>query len=342
MNNEIEARGMGKANTPIIVFGCARSGTTSLMNLLGDHSDIAVAMHPLHHGNVEWPLYYHSRFWGDLSKSNNYLKLVLSLEIDDFFLTCNGTTAEFLKQPRADIYELFFDLMDHFVESSGAKRWALKFDLLFFTNPVSQKEFFDRLAARYGGFEVIGIFRKWGPYLNSYLRMEGQYHNERNSQFGRLLATVIGLARHKYYNKKIREVLKRYNGLELDFDDFIKSDDKAIGLLADIVGVPRGSLNTSSEWQPNTSFTGHQNKRTNSPSLMQHLVAGMMRLPFCASALVKTTERFRKFKNLQDTRIREAELFPDRLRQRLKEEGATALVKKLDEILECSELDKSR
>ncbi len=316
---------------PLFVLGCARSGTTSLANLVGSHPQVAGVQHDLHHGNIECPVCYHHRYWGEICRPDRYVQFLHGIACDDFFQVAGGNIQPLLASHPVDFFDFFLGLMDRHAIASQSRYWTVKFDMLFMSFPRERREFLNRIYRRYGRSAVfIGIERPWRPQLRSYLNMEGPHKRSRSSRLGSLAGTGLGLARYHDYNRQIRKMMGEQAGLHLQFDDF-KNNPKAMNAsIANYLDLDEDGFSPADR-KPNTSFAGNPAIRNaKSSAIFAEILAPFMKIPFVAEGIVRGVEWSRRLPSPVSTRILENRYFPTELKERLGAEGSHTLLPNLN------------
>ena len=241
--------------TPIFILGTARSGTTWLTSVIGSHPQVACAQHPLHHGAHESNIFVNKRYWGDLSKSKNFIKFLELYSSADYFLLVQGDKKFFYRVKPKNFYDFFFMLMDNFAQTQGSNFWVTKFDNLLCYYPRELEEFLKKVKSAYQDVKFLYIKRRFKDVLNSYINMPGTKYNFRMTTLGKWLGAIKMCAQWSYENRLFQEIVERENGLTIEFEDLKEDFIKTIKKCCDYLGVIC-NLKQIKEcpYVPNTSF----------------------------------------------------------------------------------------
>ena len=288
--------------------------------------------HRLHHGNIECPVCYHSRHWGNIGSPDQYIRFLHCISCDDFFCSAGGSLDACLGDRPADFFDFFLNLMDRKAEETGSKYWAVKFDMLFLSFPHDLDKFLERIHRRYGRPPaIVSIQRPWKSQLASYLKMEGPYHQAKSRQMGKLAATILGLARYRFYNNRIHWLIRKVDGLAIQFREMTDPSSEVLSRISGYLDVDSQGFDQSSLPTPNTSFSGSTGTSDRNPKhgVTTTLLYHLMGLPFLAGGVVQVFERLRKLPSPVSTRILEERYYPHEFRARMESEGAHGLLEGL-------------
>lgn len=322
---------MVRALSPIVVLGIARNGTTWLCNSFVGEKDCAVLHHPLHHGSHETNELHHYLYWDDITESDKYIDFLGRYSTLDDFKLASGEIEYHLRNRPSDFFEFFCDMMDRYASMSDCSRWVIKLDTLFYLFPKYRNQFFDHLSYRYGKICVIAAQRELKTAANSYLNMEGKYNSLRRSRLLRPFALWLYVCRYIVYRAEIREIIKRHNGLLVDYEDMVNEPVAVETAIAAHCGL--NSFSLSSPYKKNTSFVRKERSRLGTAEekalVLSASVVQLMR-GFVAFGL-RQIEKRRK-EPIMYRRLLKHEFFAEELRSEFVEHNAHALVDYMDEV----------
>lgn len=244
--------------TPVFVFGTARNGTTWLVNALSKNSNICVVEHWLHHGAHEANFGKAQNHFSPFHSYEKYLDFLGRWSVTDFFVLAEGDLEYFKKYSADDYYDVFFELMDSYARKHGVDHWAVKVDPFIYWHGEVEN-FLNRVGDRYRDARYIAIGRDDFAAVASYLAMEGPYSRIRK-RYG-LASAALGFVRQKEGRFKIREIIKKQQGLDIKYErlvnDFLGEEKKIDAYLG--LEYSLGS-NLSDRYRKNTSFSGERQK----------------------------------------------------------------------------------
>ena len=236
---------------PIFIIGAARNGTTQLGNTMTHFQEVATVDHELHYGSCEIALYYLNRFWGKLDTIDKYIDFLYNYSTSDFFNLAQGDLDYHLNNPKDNVYEFFFDLMDQHALKNHKNFWSTKIDPPFFSDRKERKLFLKLLNKRYQTVYYISIQRNLDDSLLSYINMEGDYYFKRQKASYLLPMLLLQIARYKNIYTTPEE-FSEDNIIRIDFQEFIQNKNAQIKKIATFIGLK--NYKNENSYSINTSF----------------------------------------------------------------------------------------
>ncbi|MEM9822286.1 MAG: sulfotransferase [Bacteroidota bacterium] len=312
--------------TPIFSLGAPRSGTTWLGNILKYNFLIQSPNHPLHYGVLESNVFKIHDYFGDFSKTLDYIRFLELFSNSDFFLLSGLDKSHFYHKKPADFYAFFLELMDQYAIKQGKATWTTKLDPFFYLYPEELNRFLDLVYARYDQVKLVAIQRPFQQYLKSYVHVSGPSFQQRASTLGNALAPFLGAARYYIYNASIQQLLREKDGLFLAFDE-LKLGATTIQKIADYLAIKADNLDAI-PLKTNTSFSN--NKRSDQKVKFGNLAKIIFQnAHWLGKLLIQTYERFKAKRHPLTYRLIRAQYFQEELIEELSTNNDIHLVESI-------------
>ncbi len=244
---------------PVFIIGAARSGTTWLGNTLARHFPVSIPQHQLHYGVKESNIYSNKKYWGNLSREDNFKHFFDNYTKGDFFILSKGEKTKYANRRFDTFYDFFFELMDAFAKQEGRRYWCTKLCPQFFVDKEELHLFLQKLDERYEKPKFIFIKREFDGYMNSYLNMSGNSYGKRSSAIGKKISVMLGVARYSNMNSEGLKLAENYKGLRLSYEELLKTTEEVKEKISTYLGVGI-QKNSIPEFIRNSSFGKKKNK----------------------------------------------------------------------------------
>ena len=315
--------------TPIFVLGSARNGTTWLGNLLCAHPQIAGAHHQVHWGQQESNLLACLRYAGDLTDDRRFIRFLELFASSDYFQLVGGEKERFYRQRPRHFFDFYLQLMDRFAQQRKTPFWVTKLDPRFFTNPQELQLFLGKLERRYQKTRWISVKRPFPQVLSSYLNMEGRQSIHQLSFFKKHLAVCMESARYPYHYRAIDQLIRRQDGLALDFESLKKAHEETLNQIGSYLGLDQPQAMKNNPYRANSSYLKQRSDRSVSPvvaGLANRVMHPFFRaFPFLAKGLLRMRDRSKKGACPYYWRLLRLKHMPERFKAELQATGQTAL-----------------
>jgi hypothetical protein len=318
---------------PIFIIGSARNGTTNLENTIAALPQIAGIEHWLHYGSCESSLYMNKVYWGDLSKTDQYVKFLYQYASSDYFKLANGDIEYHLKHKQNRFYDFFLDLMDRYAKRKGCRYWITKFDPHFFMDDTERGLFLSILEKRYDKVKFIRIQRDFEDAFKSYRHMEGENADRRQKTINLLPALLLQASRYVLtYRNDIKQIEE--NVLDLSFKKYISEPRKYMEKIAQWLDIHVHDWNTVNfdRFQINTSYVKQKTKRELSRAILMltpKLLRFFNQFPVVARTIWKTYFRLKTKRNPTFKRLIKHTYFKKVLLSDLTKTNANGLIQKI-------------
>lgn len=314
---------------PIFIIGAARNGTTQLGNTMTHFREVATVDHELHYGSCEATLYYLNKFWGKLDNVDGYIDFLYNFSSADFFKLAQGDIFYHLDNPKDNVYEFFFDLMDQHALKMNKPYWSTKIDPPFFTDDKERHLFLKLLNKRYPTVYYISIKRNLNDSLLSFINMEGKNYFKRQKASYLLPTLLLQIARYKNIYTLPEEISKG-EILKINFEDFIRNKNAQIERIASFIGL--NGYDNKINYQINTSFVKTK-KDGFSKSITSYIniVSGLFsHFSYLSRKIERLTIKHRRSENPIYRRLLKIEYFKQDLIRELENRNSLGLLENLN------------
>lgn len=234
---------MKKDIKPIILLGAARSGTTWLSNLILEKFPVASPFHRLHYGILETNILRHKEYFvfrNYSSNVNTFYNVMTAFLNSDLAIALNSDQKKCLgfDFKQAELYDLFFDLLDDFTIKQGKETWMTKIDPLLFIKKEELTLFLSCLKKRYKEVKFISIVREYHENQISYMNVTGPKFQSRKTIVGSAMAHLLGAARYRYFNNSSERIIREFSGLALTYDQLLKDKAGVMEKVSSFFGMP--------------------------------------------------------------------------------------------------------